>query len=132
MKLKDYLPLYLGCEVEYTISGMKHNLIGVEGEATAYIFGGTGGRHVVHTSHIKPILRLLSDMTEEEFMEFKKLADKDFDKMVLIDSASKDGCFTRLCHTMFAQSFLLSKHFDLFGLIEAGLAIDKTTLNKPK
>jgi hypothetical protein len=37
-------------------------------------------------------------------------------------------CNTKIKASVFA--YLISKHFDLFGLIEAGLAIDKTTLKE--
>lgn len=63
----------------------------------------------------KPILRPLSDMTEEEEMEVQYLVDiQGFGYDALIGAK--------------ITQYLLSRHFDLFGWIEAGLAIDKTKL----
>ena len=62
----------------------------------------------------KLILRPLSDMTEEEKNEY-----------LLIGTDSS----TRFEHNARRTQYLLSKGFDLFGLIDAGLAIDKTKLD---
>jgi hypothetical protein len=70
---------------------------------------------------IKPILRRLETMTEKEKVEIDD-AYEDFKKK---DKYSKNAVIKwAALHT----SILLSKHFDIFGLIDAGLAIDSTTL----
>jgi hypothetical protein len=103
---------------------------------------------------VKLVLRPLSDMTDEERIDvFKKcslfdLSDCNFElgdgwinavfNGIVIDSIrfigdniemmDNDGGFSSINPISPIIEFYLSKHFDLFGLIEAGLAIDKTTL----
>src|SRR6185369_12818594 len=57
-------------------------------------------------TRVKPILRKLQDMTEEEHLEIERLP---------------DAYWGQLNADQFA--YLLSKSFDLFGLIESGDAI---------
>ena len=64
---------------------------------------------------VKPILRQLSDMTEPEEMEVQNMVDQ-------------MGVGYNATHGAKITGFLLSRHFDLFGWIEAGLAIDKTKI----
>lgn len=70
------------------------------------------------TPHIRPI----SDMTEEEYATMLIIANKnnikilERDEIVLRQTAPE------------IMLWLLSKGFDLFGLIENNLAIDKTTI----
>jgi len=81
----------------------------------------------------KPILRPLSDMTEEEINECWKLLE--WSEMIKNNRRYKlneefhDSDEGRECgwfSFLKILPYLLSKHFDLFGLIESGLAIDKT------
>lgn len=89
---------------------------------------------------IKPFLRPLSDMTEEEFTEYAKtrgynetpnLTRKDKGWTFGTEDGSS-GTFLSLVppygdrHKPESFLYLLSKHFDLFNLISDGLAIDKT------
>ncbi|AGO48387.1 hypothetical protein Phi10:1_gp046 [Cellulophaga phage phi10:1] len=82
----------------------------------------------------KPILRPLSDLSKK-----KQIAEyycSFFDHLERINSSTKD---TQNCALMLDGSiefhywndyqFLLEHHFDIFGLIEKGLAIDINTLN---
>lgn len=120
-ELTDYLYLYVGCEMysvpqqgEYFIeqlTGVDIDCIRVEG-------------NVEHPPYdFMPILRPLSDMTEKEQEEYDEIVDFQ-NKFCSDERGLKIECEAE------KTKFLLSKHFDLFGLIEAGLAIDKTTLNK--
>lgn len=76
-----------------------------------------------NTDDVKLCLRPLSDMTEEEKNQFERMVEdaQDFNK----PEAWTDNF---VCEIAEHTRYLLSKHFDLFGLIESGLAIDKTTL----
>lgn len=135
MKFKEVAHLYLGCNLSfddaigkfigiYCIERSSHNPVIIETERAQI-----ANRNF---DQIKPILRPLSSMTEDEFISFRIICDTDFSKMVYIDNASKDGSvITRLCHTAKAQAFLLSKGFDLFNLIESGEAIDATATPTP-
>jgi hypothetical protein len=98
--IRDYLHLYLGCECWWED---KYGDSGGRTEIDFYMIAELYGERI----KLKLILRPLSNMTEEEMKESEPFM---FDSFEL----------TR---------YLLSKHFDLFGLIDAGLAIDKTTIN---
>lgn len=78
----------------------------------------------------KPILRPLSDMTEEEGLEiFELYADKPY----LASIASHESLIEWLGGRVGSPAhwrYLLSRGFDLFGWIDAGLAIDKTKVNE--
>ena len=105
----------------------------------------------------KPILRPLSSMTEDEMKDLYLLVfnrkfvgdnvthrdiGKKEDRIVLWSGVERlfiymDGDVGADCdlhnyrvHMPTIIKWELSKHFDLFGLIEAGLAIDATTLKQ--
>lgn len=116
-ELKDYLHLYLGCEID--VSGQREILDSVakSGQIETLFRGHLRNYRDLSDEDIAPILRPLSDMTEEE------------------EGKIKCSNWTGMQHgeweyTIESFRFLLSKHFDLFGLIESGLAIDKTTLKE--
>jgi hypothetical protein len=114
--IKDYLPFYLGCEGQLT---------------TKRTYGSPKRTNQVLTAELldrilklptvlafKPILRLLSDMNLEEFNY-----SKNYNYSLL-----EDDIFGAIEHWADLMPYLISKHFDLFGLIESGLAIDKDTI----
>lgn len=145
--IKDYLHLYLGCEVEVRkkdrdkkwlrgfiseISrGSNHGdwvevnfkeivtVLNQEWEERSSNFHN----YFIGYDEIKPILRPLSDMTEEEkkwLNEHEKLKDEFI------------GLSTEVYFLIEWQAekirYLLCKGFDLFNLIPEGLALDKTRL----
>lgn len=126
-KIEDYLHLYLGCKVELDNGGSKvynRKLIavgGVDDEPYCKLrLGDAGEGQFVHAvllkeNRAKPILRPLSSMTEEEREE-------------AATTATIHGAHITITTHYEGMRYLLSKHFDLFGLIDAGLAIDSTTL----
>lgn len=150
--IKDYLHLYLGCEC------FNHlRLLGVEGNA-AYVSHPATGRMVKEIKYLKPILRPLYDMNEEEFIFLAnkcfafdgKECYKQHDAIYIRKNITKERlrlefdfkaynnlyvwidftedykktffplsdiiCFINECRKM---------SFDMDGLIEAGLAIEK-------
>ena len=76
------------------------------------------GTFLYRLEHIKPYLFPLSSMTEEQSMEFA----------LLQVNTHKDG-FLYVCDCANMMKWLLKNHFDIYGLIEKGLAIDATGLN---
>ena len=86
------------------------------------------------SSEVKPILRPLSDLTtSHNIFEDKAIC--------FIDESDNGGSFTiddiyfKYQESSFsdwrnAYSLLLKNHFDVFGLIEKGLAIDINTIKK--
>jgi hypothetical protein len=106
--IKDYLHLYIGCRAEATT---------VEGAVSNVAISYT----LLHDwdgwlERIKPILRKLSSMTEEEFQH-------------MINEgwigAPTFTNWTKIVYKPEQFRYLLAKGFDLFGLIDSGLAIEK-------
>ena len=100
-KIKDYLHFYIGCKIKANRS--------ISGEWSLLTVS-----HLHDSSHFKLLIRPLSDMTEEEKNEY-----------LLTGTDS----MTRFEHNAIRTQYLLLKGFDLFGSIDAGLAIDKTKLD---
>lgn len=127
MKLQEVLHLYLGCELEYILSGIKHTLIGIESDDTAYIFGGTNGRRVVSVHHVKPILRPLTSMSREEYQKYD-CAQKDGEvgEEFIGSEAETSTAFVYFSHMAISINRLRKDGFDCDGLIESGLAINKS------
>ena len=73
----------------------------------------------------------LEDMTKEQWEEFNRFSEYDFNEMTVIKSLSNDGGHTRLCHSFTAVAHLASKGFDLFSLIDSNQAIDKNKITTP-
>lgn len=136
-QFKEVAHLYLGCKCAYADANMKLWDIPL-GQRTGFTHPN-GGKPCVREmslqvlsqdySLITPILRPLSDMTNEEKDE---LGFKAFG--VLRDSLGAPTLPQRFVSIKWAArntAYLLSKHFDLFGLIESGQAIDATKFNSP-
>lgn len=86
---------------------------------------------------VKPFLRPMSSMTEEEFKELTTITELQYDQLELRDWGN--GCKTlefylsEIPHYCVIKVFdwLNSHHFDYRGLIEKGLAIAVTEENNP-
>lgn len=120
-ELKDYLCLYRNQKVLVTEStGYTY-----EDDIDAMIFDESVNLRVFgdyyfddnNDCSIQLILRPLSDMTDKEKEEEIRISDD-----------RKDDDYEKRKPSARGITYLLSKGFDLFGLIESGLAIDKTTL----
>lgn len=117
--LKDYLHLYLGCEcvAKYPYNGEK--------ERRMTIIAPNLHELLDEVEYCKPILRPLSDITEKEQDEIW------YSEEPMGVAELNAGTIRRkvvLCPNRI--KYLLSKGFDLFGLIQSGLAIDATKLKK--
>ncbi len=153
-QIRDYLHLYLGCQVEYDdrigiihqyfLPAGKHR----EGEVWFCSLEENGNPEMscsVPCTKVKPILRPLSDMTEDEAIRVTGLSEyapnftivkvtrNEYKDLIVswkgLDDVPKEFNATGelfFCAEQF--QYLLSKHFDIFGLIEDGLAIDKTKI----
>ena len=113
-KLEDYLHLYLGCDVMYLDT--KCTLTGANPKKGYFIMNMYAERIRVDKGTFELILRPLSDMIDRE----KRLARSYDHKVIGIENSIK--------HWADLINRLRQKGLDCDGLIEAGLAIDKTTL----
>lgn len=126
IKFKDVAHLYAGvdCEIHEFDSvqrgTIKHVSAGwKEGDTPWPIMvsvnrGIFNSDHFFFYDHIKPILRPLLNMNEQEALELNCVFPF-LDKIHNYEWSATDFVY------------MLSKHFDLFGLIESGQAIDLTT-----
>lgn len=143
-KIEDYLHLYLGCDVTDGEHVMKLLSVGIYGYTAANDEVKSQG--MFH--RVKPILRPLSSMTEEEKTTIGKMAgwyeggvifnehhfeikhdtfkEMAFDSLTRANEHDADRLGPKAYFEM--MPYLLSRSFDLFGLIEAGLAISSTTI----
>lgn len=144
-EIKDYLHLYLGCEMQYS----THH----EPQYETYTLTIEGLKEAIEFED-SPILRPLWQLTDEEYAvinqhgfggastkeiwldQFEKFEERPApgqgkkNKVTnpkMIRSKVRVGLQLRF-YTFAPETFryLLSQGFDLFGLIEEGLAIDKT------
>lgn len=80
------------------------------------------------------VLRPLSSMTEEDFIDCKVMSEKLVrgfgDQQKLKFKVDGFGGFTIYKTDAYVTQWLLSKGFDLFGLLEKGEAIDATKVEK--
>lgn len=129
-KIQDYLHLYMGAEAN--MPGHKviisHALL-----ADEYVMKHYG---------VRPILRPLNSMTEDEGREYAAhygikghlpCTISEENGFVKIAIGNKDHGASLFPMGQYGQKpeslrYLLSRHFDLFNLIPDGLAINKTTL----
>jgi hypothetical protein len=116
-EIKDYIHLYLGCEAyvfpddTLTNGWLKDKLIRFPELEYKIPIELTRIKYILERGY-KPILRKLSSMTEEEKIKYqmpKNNANVIFFTAKQVVELCKEG-------------------FDLFGLIDANLAIDKDTL----
>lgn len=123
-KIEDFLHLYLGCEVMEVGNNRGKlyaiGLLGGDGKYRALVDCSSNDSYWTSLENLKPLLRKLSSMSEEERKEHRLLMYGEVDMANQIYSYAE---------TPDSFHYLLSKGFDLFGLVDAGLAIDLNTLN---
>lgn len=137
-EIKDYLHLYLGRQVEVMPAQAKSYVgqlqqIDVNGYC---IVADTSITRHTHIDYVKPILRDLSDMTEEEEEELVKSEYPEATRWEVETFAMQlrawyDGKQISMDnYTPGMIVLLLSKGFDLFGLIPDKLAINAKDLKQ--
>ena len=111
--IKDYLHLYLGCEVVYP---------SLNGDLKGIITHKLLSDIIVPHGLLKPLLRPLADMSGEEIKEYEAMVEvaKDYGGLK-VNTWSESF----VCELAEQTRWLLSKHFDLFSLIPSGLALEK-------
>lgn len=120
--IKDFLHLYL------KVWGTVSNSQSPNYEDGQWALSAQLLHHVLMgTCDFTPHLRPLSDMAEEELQECGNMI-YDFSGDPELNAHKWQDFEIGLAPEQF--HYLLSKHFDLFGLIDAGLAIDSTTLKQ--
>jgi hypothetical protein len=108
------LAMFIGCEC--LINNSKYENIIDRLEHISLVGDCAGSEYEWEVRHCQPILRPLSDMTEEERDE----------RSEFIDRIEKPGNSIEVDAKL--TKFLIGKQFDVFRWIEKGLAIDKTKI----
>ncbi|HRP30482.1 MAG TPA: hypothetical protein PKV73_01255 [Agriterribacter sp.] len=126
---KSVAHLYLGCDVD--LNGVVYTLTAVQSISDLVIVRSKQDSRQgiwMWVSEIKPILRPLSDMTEEEILYVGMLWEKPFPYSELpnkIKSPHTLELAPSCIGSAEVTQYLLSRHFDLFNLIETNQAIKK-------
>jgi hypothetical protein len=119
MNIQEYLKYYLGTEVKCEVGKLDNTMESIiTSIEVAHLH-----RNVY--DYRKPLLRPLSDMSEEEAREcgFKGTG-YIHDRFRNMGDSNAIGFQPKDFHNF------LSRGFDIFGLIEKGLALDATVKNK--
>ena len=110
-------------------------LLGLEPQEDEPVIAKTeNGSFYMLAGHVKPYLFPLSNMTEEQYKEWGDLAGEPLDE-ILTRNAKGEIMSTLEHHLLIAKSltdsvnYCYKNHFDIYGLIPMGLAIDATGLN---
>lgn len=134
MKFKDVAHLYIGCTCEVEAFGrtfVEH----IQGIKYGRLLIGGKAIDLNSYDNYKPILRPITDMTEAEGEELLKVAQEGWDAIAKGEAIHLDlevphtrKRFAYLSQQFCEMTYMTSKGFDLFGLIESGEAIDATKL----
>ena len=87
-------------------------------------------RRNMNFSEIKPILRPLSDLTKEIETVIDRQKFNLYFNITGIYLTRYNSEYVKINEFRKVEEYLIKNHFDVFGLIEKGLAIDINTLNK--
>lgn len=133
--IENILHLYIGCDVKHD-NGDVLKLYGIVGSEVHLVYSDY--YDISSIDHITPILRHLDSMTEEEAITlydemFPDVQRRDdFKAKIIIDQVTRTGVYyegkVSIMDYVNWFPWLLSKSFDLFGLIDSGLALDATKL----
>jgi len=154
--IKDYISLYIGQPIMVEQDGKGTNLglyfpdvWTAEGNTEpngVNVLSILPDKHKVYAmnfNQVKLILRPLSDMQDDELKTIARISNIDFkerslDHALALENIKANGIKAikfdenlKPIEVFEITRYLLSRGFDLFGLIEAGIAIDKTTIKTP-
>lgn len=116
----------------YEICGINPTRCGASEIQATHIKSGINGDFTLNAC--KPYLFPLSSMTKEQYNEWCDLGEKPLDD-ILTKNANGEKISTLEHHLLVAKSsidsvnYCYKNHFDIYGLIPIGLAIDATNLN---
>lgn len=125
MKLQDYAKFYIGCRCFNTWFLQGHEMYDRNWQLKSIDiysdnpYGLNCYAEFTWTDSIKLILRKLEDITNEECEAYNYIMFTCHSVNKLQDQMKTNAAMTK---------YLLEQRFDLFGLIDAGLAIDSKTL----
>ena len=128
--LSPYLPY--GLKVNESTVGKNLKMTGIEFTHELRI-RLTDGLYVYDQNKMKPILRPLSDLNKAWYSEENEEDEEGFEQVNLLGKTLKYfnyKTYKPRFNPYFEFELLIKNHFDVFGLIEKGSAIDINTLKK--
>lgn len=138
---KEVAHLYLGCEVVSTAGKHMGIMVGVDLTQAVINPKDEFNPKTTLVEYLKPILHRLEDMTDECCLEVSIIlrastAYSDISKIAQVREifrrAKNMQTNILMCEWFDLFVFLLSKHYDLFNLIDNGQAIDAKTYTNEK
>lgn len=135
--LSPYLGYVLKCEIlnyKCDYVGNKYGILNGLYQSGGLQYYTFGSRDIAGKTSdlIKPILRPLSDIQDKNTIAFYKLDSIDLE-LIDIQEWTEELIHMLKSKDKFQPEqfeYLFSQHFDVFGLIESGLAIDINTLKQ--
>jgi len=128
-EFKDVAHLYLGVEVVNTIGKHMGKIVSVSIDGTATINPLDEFKpRVIILNSLKPILRPLSDMSNDEIWKLNEITKAGSWNLEMIKNIK--SVFNLIHATPIVFLELTKLNFDLFGLIESGEAIGKAKLSQ--
>lgn len=132
--IAPYLPYHLKCHCmglhinEADSSPLKVSIVGASIDFIEIHEIGRTVTEEYHYSDVFPILRPLSDLVKNEFEDLYDSLHYHSQSLLL-----REDLVGNWAESMRYYDFkkLLANHFDVFGLIEKGLAIDKNSITQP-
>lgn len=130
--IKDYLPFYLGHEAVFDRQTWKISQVGQK--YARLVRSGEFHKYVdVHLEDVKPLLRKMESMTEEEWQEIRfHLSPDIIDSVPLVKWSDKPRWVIVLENRVQTNTLkfldgieLIKRGYDVFQLIESGLALEK-------
>lgn len=128
------LPYKVKCHFKYGSAEDDITLSCIDNNVARFEYGWYGSFHVsIDADYIKPYLRPMSSMTDEELGELLDGENSDFDgkselvKRAMLAWANGDNLLSNALFSMqYAKTidWLNAHHFDYRGLIERGLALE--------
>lgn len=132
-KIQDYLHYYLGCDVITIDDNEKAQLVGVSDDNAHLVHEGTGSYGTCDITGIKPTLRRLEDIPDDEWIEIEcetSIAPDAIGWYGVRESIMTMDTRHRFHWTITNEVLIIlrKRNIDVDGLIDAGLAIDIKTL----
>lgn len=125
-RIKDYLYFYVPCKCLRTDTNREMLLVGIDNygenwhpDDKCVKFEGVEWKWSAVETYVKPILRPLSDITDDELDLFEKIGSFSISGEFPLSYKRK----IKIKHQAEQLKFLLNLGFDVFGLIEEKLAI---------
>jgi hypothetical protein len=141
IEIKDYLHLYLGCEVKINDGGIcKLESVSKSGLARVSDADAIDVGQYVSIDDFKLLLTPIAEISESDAIYLARLVavSKDFrdirtwrnryNDLIVSWTTDKFNATGEKCYTAQQTFFLLTCGYDLFNLIENNLAIDKTKI----